>query len=266
MASTLRLSLVQTDIFWREPQKNLLQLEEKIKLLKGHTDLIVLPEVFTSGFTTEADWDLCEQGESSDPLAWLKKQAACIGAAIVGSVISYSEEGMRNRCYFVTEEGEVTVYDKVHLFRMADEHKRYRAGNERVVVEYKQWRILLTVCYDLRFPVFCRNRQDYDLMVCVANWPASRSHAWKTLLQARAIENQAYVVGVNRVGVDGNSLEYSGDSMVVDYIGRSILEFNVGQDAVKTAEIQVSELEQSRQAFPVWRDSDDFDMTIKQDD
>ncbi|MBU1309632.1 MAG: amidohydrolase, partial [Gammaproteobacteria bacterium] len=170
------------------------------------------------------------------------------------------DSGCVNRCYFVTPDGSVSYYDKKHLFRMAGEHQAYQAGAERVVVAYRDWRILLQVCYDLRFPVFSRNRNDYDIALYVANWPAARSHAWCTLLQARAIENQAFVLGCNRVGRDGNGVDYSGDSMVVDYTGQAVAELAPKQAGVLCATLDYAQLAQYRQNFPAYLDADRFQL------
>ncbi|MFT5118931.1 MAG: omega-amidase, partial [Kiritimatiellia bacterium] len=172
-----------------------------------------------------------------------------------------------NRLFFVTPgsdgdgDGELHYYDKCHLFAMGGEHERYQPGKQRSVVNYKGWRFLLTVCYDLRFPVFCRNRNDYDVMLCVANWPQSRRHPWRTLLQARAIENQAYVLGVNRVGKDGNGLEYSGDSMAVNFWGEIVADGPQGKEQLLNATLDRETLLAARKSFPVANDADAFELT-----
>ena len=264
----LRVTLVQTPLVWHQPETNRAQLGEKLEALAGQTDLIVLPEMFTSGFTVHPE----SMAVGSDTIDWLLLQAQRLGSAITGSIAceanaSGSDESPYvNRLLFATPEGDVLHYDKVHLFRMANEHKRYQSGDQRCVIRYKGWRLLLTVCYDLRFPVFCRNRFtdnqfDYDAMICVANWPEARRHHWQTLLQARAIENQAFVVGVNRVGTDGHGLDYVGDSMAIDARG-AILLHHPGE-WVDTVELNRQALVDYRQQFPVWRDADSFSMTLK---
>lgn len=271
----LRTTLVQTELCWLDPAANRQMLEAKFLALKGKTDLIVLPEMFTSGFTIEPEM----MNDIDGTVAWLQAQAQFLGAAITGSVacdLSHQDSIIEkpapkntsdntkprfvNRMLFVTPEGDLFQYDKVHLFKMADEHKRYQAGSERCVITYKGWRILLTVCYDLRFPVFCRNRNDYDLMLCVANWPTTRAHHWRSLLIARAIENQAYVVGVNRVGKDGNGLEYSGDSLAIDYLGELLVD--KPNEWVETLVFDQQALMAYRQCFPAWEDADDFSINI----
>lgn len=283
--SPLRVTLVQTSLCWLDPAANRQQLEKKFLALKGKTDLIVLPEMFTSGFTVEPEI----MRDANGTVAWLQAQAQYLGAAITGSVAcdltdqdvagtktasknisgNFDSNGSDiddikprfvNRMLFVTPEGEMFDYDKVHLFKMADEHKRYQAGSERCVINFMGWRILLTICYDLRFPVFCRNRNDYDMMLCVANWPKARAHHWRSLLIARAIENQAYVVGVNRVGTDGNGLEYSGDSLAIDYLG--VLLVDKPNEWVETLVLDPQTLVDYRQRFRAWEDADNFAIEI----
>ncbi|MFT6968981.1 MAG: omega-amidase [Cellvibrionaceae bacterium] len=283
VATQLRVTLVQTALCWLDPVANRQQLEEKFLALKGKTDLVVLPEMFTSGFTVEPEI----MHDANGTVAWLQAQAQFLGAAITGSVacdltdqdIIGNETASKNisgnlvsniggdnkprfvnRMLFVTPQGEMFNYDKVHLFKMADEHKRYQAGNERCVINYMGWRILLTVCYDLRFPVFCRNRNDYDMMLCVANWPKARAYHWRSLLIARAIENQAFVVGVNRVGTDGNGLEYSGDSLAIDYLGELLVD--KPNEWVETLVFDLQALVDYRQRFRAWEDADDFALKI----
>ncbi len=275
MANNLRVTLVQTSLHWHDPEANRRQLTEKLSSVKGNTDLIVLPEMFTSGFTNHPE-NLTSSGNASE---WLLEQAQQLGAAITGSVACAIDEGEEgylkdvksqnaeeqlppfvNRLLFATPDGQLFHYDKVHLFRMYNEHKRYQYGNERCVIEYNGWRLLLTVCYDLRFPVFCRNRNDYDLMLCVANWPEARRHHWRTLLQARAIENQAYVVGVNRVGVDGKGYRYSGDSLAIDYLGELLID--QPGEWVETVNFNAELLTAYRHKFPAWRDADDFSLKL----
>ncbi|MGH6717051.1 MAG: amidohydrolase, partial [Bradyrhizobium sp.] len=222
----LRVSLVQGATRWHDPAGNREYYHSLIAPLAGRTDLVVLPETFTSGFSNEAIHN-AETMEGAS-IAWLKQQAASLDAAVTGSVQLRVGGDVYNRLLFVTPDGALRHYDKRHLFRYADEHKRYAAGHDRLIVEWRGWRICPLVCYDLRFPVFSRNGHvaergfEYDLVLFVANWPAARAHAWRTLLRARAIENLAYCVGVNRVGTDGNQLPYAGDSAVLDFLGQSM--------------------------------------------
>ena len=251
----LRISLVQTHLDWQQPEANRVRLTSLLAPLEGQTDLIVLPEMFTTGFSMSPD-EVAEPMQGPT-LAWMQAQARTLGAAVCGSVV-IEEDGYRNRLLFVTPDGEVHHYDKHHLFRMANEHEYYVAGTRRGIIEYKGWRILPQICYDLRFPVWCRNRDDYDLMLCIANWPSPRRDPWRTLLLARAIENQSYVVGVNRVGEDGKGLEYSGDSLLVDFKGQALLDGPAREPFIKTGQLNSEDLQQFRHNFPVWQDADDF--------
>ena len=257
----LRISLVQGATRWHDPAGNRDYYAQLIAPLHGTTDLVVLPETFTSGFSNEAIGNA--EDMHGPTVAWLRAQAITLDAAITGSVQLRTPAGVFNRMLFATPDGQLTHYDKRHLFSFAGEHERYAAGDARVVVTWKGWRILLQVCYDLRFPVFSRNRfdagqagqADYDLALYVANWPAVRSYPWKTLLRARAIENLSFVVGVNRVGTDGNGLHYSGDSAVIDFLGHPLSE---ATDAavVSTTLLQAAPLLEHRARFPALCDAD----------
>ncbi len=259
----LRVSIVQGETRWHDPEANRDYYGGLIAPLRGETDLVVLPETFTSGFSNEA----IGSAEDMDgpTVAWLRAQAQTLGAAVAGSVQLRDGEGVFNRLLFATPDGRIVHYDKRHLFSFARENERYAPGRERVVVEWKGWRVLLQVCYDLRFPVFSRNRfdaeqtgqADYDLALYVANWPSARAYPWKALLRARAIENLCYVIGVNRVGTDGNGLHYSGDSAVVDFLGHPLLDAG-DAEGVGTTTLQAGELLAHRERFPALRDADGF--------
>ncbi len=259
----LRVSLVQGETRWHDPAANRAYYGELIAPLHDTTDLVVLPETFTSGFSNEA----IGNAETMDgpTVAWLREQAAKLGAAVTGSVQLRTDAGVFNRMLFATPDGGLAHYDKRHLFSFAKEHERYAAGHERVVVGWKGWNILLQVCYDLRFPVFSRNFIDaardglpnYDLALYVANWPSARSYPWKTLLRARAIENLCYVAGVNRVGTDGNGLHYSGDSAIVDFLGHPLSEAT-DEELVSTMLLQAAPLVEHRARFPALQDGDSF--------
>lgn len=251
----LNVALLQTELVWQDATANRQQLAVQLQQIKA--DLIVLPEMFSSGFSMQSE-QIAEP--EADTLNWLQRQAKQLNAALCGSVATRIASGCVNRCYFVTPEGKVSYYDKKHLFRVAGEHQAYQAGSERVVVHYLGWRILLQVCYDLRFPVFSRSRNDYDVALYVANWPAARSHAWRTLLQARAIENQAYVLGCNRVGTDGNGVAYRGDSVIVDYLGQPVADLAANAAGVLTGELDLALLTQYRQQFPAYLDADEFSL------
>ena len=260
MKHDLTVSLVQGATRWHDPAGNRDYYGALIEPLHGHTDLIVLPETFTSGFSNEA----IHNAETMDgpTIAWLRDRAKTLGAAITGSVQLRAGEHVYNRLLFATPDGAVHHYDKRHLFRYADEHKRYSAGRDRLIVEWRGWKICPLVCYDLRFPVYSRNRHcdtgfDYDLLLYVSNWPSARAYAWKTLLRARAIENLCYCVGVNRVGVDGNGLHYTGDSAVLDFLGTPLSEC-ADQEVVITTVLSANELALHREKFPAWMDADAF--------
>jgi len=259
----LRISLVQGDTRWHDPAGNRDYYGHLIAPLHGTTDLVVLPETFTSGFSNDA----ISQAEGMDgpTVAWLRDQSRKLDAAITGSVQIRTDEGVFNRLFFATPDGGLKRYDKRHLFRYAKEHERYAAGRDRLTVEWKGWRICPLVCYDLRFPVYSRNRYDverkggldYDLLIYVANWPSARAYPWKTLLRARAIENLCFVAGLNRVGTDGNSLHYSGDSAVIDFLGHPLSE-STDEELVTTTTLPAAELLAHRERFPAMLDGDAF--------
>jgi len=264
----LRITLVQGDTRWHDPAGNRQYYGDLIAPLHGITDLVILPETFTSGFSNEAIGQA--EGRDGATVDWMREQARALGAAITGSVQvrdggDPAGDHVFNRLYFVTPDGSVSHYDKRHLFRYAREHERYSPGNQRLTVEWKGWRICPLVCYDLRFPVFSRNRYDverqggpdYDLLLYVANWPAARSYPWKTLLRARAIENLCFVAGLNRVGTDGNGLHYSGDSAVIDFLGHPLSEC-ADREVVSTTTLPAAELQAHRERFPAMLDGDRF--------
>jgi len=261
----LKISLVQGATRWHDPEGNRDYYGDLIAPLAGTTDLVILPETFTSGFSNDAI-DRAE-GMEGETVAWIRTQAGLLGAAVTGSVQLRTADGVFNRLLWATPDGDLRHYDKRHLFRYAGEHKRYAAGRDRLTVEWKGWRINPQVCYDLRFPVFCRNRfdverpggMDFDLQIFVANWPAARAYPWKTLLRARAIENLCYVAAVNRVGVDGNGLEYAGDSAVIDVLGQPLAELGP-EEGVITTTASAAELAAHRERFPAMLDADRFQL------
>ena len=261
----LRVSIVQGATVWHDPEANRAYYGGLIAPLTGRTDLVVLPETFTSGFSNDAI-DRAEDMRGPT-VAWMREQAAALDAAVTGSVQLRDGDGVYNRMLWATPDGALQHYDKRHLFRYANEHKRYAAGRERLTVEWKGWRINPQVCYDLRFPVFCRNRYDverpgdldFDLQLFVANWPAARAYAWKTLLRARAIENLCFVVGVNRVGVDGNGIAYSGDSAALDFLGQPLSECTDAEQ-VTTTTLSAADLAAHRERFPAMLDADRFEL------
>ena len=265
MKQPLRVSLVQGATRWHDAAANRDYYGALVRPLRGQTDLVVLPETFLSGFTNEALGNA--EAMDGEGLRWLRALAIEVGAVVTGSLVVREGERCVNRLVWMRPDGTHVHYDKRHLFRMAGEHERYAGGNERVVVELAGWRICPLVCYDLRFPVWSRNRYDravgrfdYDLLVYVANWPSARRHPWRSLLVARAIENLCFCVGVNRVGVDGNELHYAGDSVALDFVGQPLVELGA-QEQVVTVALDPAALAAHRQRFPAWMDADEFTIT-----
>jgi len=253
----LRVSLVQFEIAWEDPLANCALLEEKLQHLINQTDVVVLPEMFSTGFSMN------DQGAEighGPVIKWLKLMANRLNALVVGSIKCKENNQFFNRFVALTPNGEKFIYDKKHLFRMGGEDQFYTAGNERRIFSYKNWNIAAFVCYDLRFPVWSRNVDlSYDLAIYVANWPAVRAHAWNTLLRARAIENLSYVVGVNRIGQDGNDIQYQGDSALISYLGNDLLNLS-NEDSIRTLSISKSDLMEFRAKFPTDLDADHFEL------
>ncbi|WP_058912020.1 amidohydrolase [Entomohabitans teleogrylli] len=254
--SGLKISLLQQPLVWMDGAANLRHFDVLLEEIQDR-DLIVLPEMFTTGFAMEAAQ--CSMAQE-EVIAWMQDKAAACKAMIAGSAALQTERGPVNRFLLAQPDGHVHFYDKRHLFRMADEHHHYQAGDRRIVVEWRGWRILPLVCYDLRFPVWSRCRNDYDLALYVANWPAPRSLHWQSLLVARAIENQAWVAGCNRVGTDGNGHHYRGDSRIINPQGEIVAEAAPHQATRLEAELSLSALREYREKFPAWRDADSFSL------
>lgn len=255
----LRVSLIQTDIVWENKAENLRNIEQKIINLQGETDLVVLPEMFTTGFSMNSH--ALAEDTSGETISTLKRWAKDYDMALCGSFIAEDEGRFYNRGFFISSD-EAFYYDKKHLFRMGDERSAFSEGNDRLIVEHKGFDICLLICYDLRFPVWSRNVDNaYDLLIYVASWPESRAMVWDVLLKARALENQAYVCGVNRVGVDGLKLAYRGGSVLLDAKGRSLSSLRDSEEGVETVEISKEELNDFRRKFPVWKDADKFTIT-----
>ena len=246
-------TIVQADIIWAQPEENRRHLGAWLDGM-AKADLYVLPEMFSTGFTNEAA-QMAERDGAT--LAWMQQKAQQLDAAIAGSVATEEDGQFFNRLYFVKPTGEVTAYDKRHLFTYGKEHLHFTAGQERVVVEWRGVRILLAVCYDLRFPVWTRNRKDYDMILYVASWPTSRVKVWNTLLKARAIENQCYVAGVNRVGEDPRC-EYCGASAIISPYGEEMDSCAWNKECVATADIDMEKLRAFRLKFPVLDDADEL--------
>lgn len=251
----MKISIVQQDIAWGAPEENRAHLDCLFKGL-DHPDLVILPEMFTTGFATQKDATVEE--DAGCTLGWMKDHARRGGFALTGSIALRLPDGkLVNRLYFVKPDGTVTIYDKHHLFRMGGEHERFSAGDGRVIVEWKGVRFLLLICYDLRFPVWSRSRGDYDCIIYVANWPEARKYAWQTLLRARAIENQSYVLAANRCGDDPVG-HYSGDSAAIGPWGEDIAVASAGKEEILEAEIIQTKVELFRQSFAALNDADKF--------
>ena len=256
---SLRVTLIQQSIVWHDAAANRAHLDALLTPLTKNTDLVVLPEMFPTGFSMEVE-RLAEPVDG--PTAqWLHTKAQELNAAITGSLITKDGEHYYNRLLWAAPDGEIRYYDKRHLFRMANEHQHFTAGGAPLAVEWRGFRICPLVCYDLRFPVYSRRRPEleYDLLLYVANWPAARRKAWQALLRARAIENQAFVVGVNRIGRDGNDIAYSGDSVAHDFRGEPLAELGE-ESAVATVELDGDALQAFRQRFPAHLDADRFTL------
>ena len=260
-AESLRVSLIQSSIAWEEREANLQRFGRLLKRACGKTDLAILPETFTTGFSMEVE-RLADTMEGTT-LSTVRKWASDFQLAIIGSFIARVDEHYFNRAFLVTPTGETHFYDKRHLFRMAGEDRRFTEGEKQTIVPYKGWNICLQVCYDLRFPVWSRNVANaYDLLVYVANWPEARRSAWKTLLPARAVENLVFVCGVNRVGIDGKGIAYGGDSAIYSPKGEKLADAGKRDGAVRTCTLAYSELDRLRTKFPAWKDADRFSLHI----
>jgi omega-amidase len=254
--SDLTVTLIQTELDWEDVAANLRRFGRLIDSLQVATDLIVLPEMFTTGFSMNAG--ALAENMNGRTVDWLRETARRTAAAVVGSIIVVDDGRFYNRLCWASPDGKLATYDKKHLFRYAGEDRVYTAGGAPLLVELKGWRIRPFVCYDLRFPVWTRNiNRTYDLALFIANWPQRRAEHWKVLLQARAIENQSYVIGVNRIGTDGNGLYHSGDSSVIDPIG-TILFRSAHAPCAFTLPLEQDRLDDYRQSFPAWKDADQF--------
>ncbi|MCD8166432.1 MAG: amidohydrolase [Bacteroides sp.] len=257
----MRISLVQTDIIWEDKKGNTEHILSRLAPLSGETDLAVLPEMFSTGFSMNSS-ELAESN-AGDTITSLQNFAQESGIALTGSFIAKDKGHYYNRAFFLTPEGDQYYYDKRHLFRMGNERDHFSTGNTPCVLSYKGWKICLTVCYDLRFPVWCRNLNNrYDLLLVVANWPEARRKVWDILLQARAMENMAYVCGVNRIGTDGYGLQYTGGSVLHSAKGIPLLTFDNNQEAIKTLSLDMRELREFREKFPAWKDADPFTLSL----
>ena len=255
----MKVSLIQTNIFWADIKANLINIEKELVTLAGKTDLVVLPEMFTTGFCTDR-LELAEpmDGETVQTLIhWAKEY----DFAITGSFIACENDKTYNRAFFVKPCGEITTADKRHLFSVGGEDRFFSAGDKRLIINFNGFNIYVLVCYDVRFPVWARNvNNEYDLLLYVASFPHKRIDAWDALLKARAIENQAYVCGVNRVGVDGANISYSGHSVMLDFKGKELAVFSEYEENVKTVEIHKEPLDKFREKYAFWKDADRFEI------
>ncbi len=256
MTDNLRITTIQTNLFWEDKDKNISNLEQKIHNINDETDIIVLPEMFSTGFSMSPEM-LAETMEGHT-VQWMKKMAFSKSVLLIGSVIIKENEKYFNRLLAVYPTGNIEYYDKRHLFTPGGEHGKYSRGSKVLIIKYKGWRINPLICYDLRFPVWSRSRLNYDIQIYVANWPQKRHNHWTTLLQARSIENQAYVVGVNRIGVDGKGYEHSGDTAVFDPWGEKISSTKANEEKNETLVLKKDTLLKVRKFLPTLNDADEF--------
>jgi len=263
--SSLSFTLVQTQLHWEDKDANLQMLEQKINAIKQPTHVVVLPEMFSTGFSMKPE----QLAETMDgpTLQWMKNVAATKKVILTGSVIIEENGNYYNRLVWMLPNGQYGYYDKRHLFAYGEEDKHYASGSKRLIASVNGWKVNLMVCYDLRFPVWARQQFDedrnfeYDVLIYVANWPERRNTAWKSLLRARAIENQCYVIGVNRVGNDGSDIYHSGDSTVIDPLGEILYEKAHDED-IFTIQLNKDQLHSIRKKFQFWRDADDFEILL----
>jgi predicted amidohydrolase len=288
--SSITFTLVQTALYWEDKRANLQMLEEKIKNIREKTQVVILPEMFSTGFSMKPE--ILAETMDGETVQWMKKVAAEKKVILTGSVIIQEDKYYYNRSMWMLPNGQFGCYNKRHLFAYAEEDKHYTAGSERFIASVNGWKVNLQVCYDLRFPVWARQTSppappqqvgegtraasrspsttplerglgaevfEYDVLLYVANWPERRSTAWKTLLQARAIENQCYVIGVNRVGKDGSGIYHSGDSMVIDPLGE-VLYHKKDEEDIFTITLEKQNLVEIRERFQFWRDADKFQI------
>lgn len=254
----MKIALIQTSLAWENPIENRSHLAQKITSFMEDVDLIVLPELFSSGFTMNPQ--AVAETMQGETVLWVQHLAKAKNAAITGSLVIEENEKYYNRLLFVYPDGEIKTYDKRHLFTLAGEDKCYTAGEEKLILEYKGFKICPLVCYDLRFPVFARNIENYDLLLYVANWPKLRINAWDILLKARAVENMCYTIGVNRIGTDANNHEYSGHSQLVDFLGNYLIEPQE-TDGVFIVEIDKEKLLETRSKLAFLNDRDTFNIS-----
>ena len=251
---------IQSHLMWENPAENRNYFEEKINSLSDEIDIVVLPEMFTSGFTMNAK-KVAEKMDGAT-ISWMQKLASKNNLAIVGSLVIEEENHFYNRLVFVHPSKKIDFYDKHHTFTLAGEDKTYTSGNKKTIINYKGWRICPLICYDLRFPVWARNIENYDLLLYVASWPIARIKAWDILLKARAIENMSYVIGVNRIGMDDNGYEYCGNSLIIDYLGAQLSDLQHNEEGVILANINKKAQEDTREKLGFLKDKDFFSIDL----
>jgi predicted amidohydrolase len=258
--SSLTITLIQTNLFWENKKANLEMLQQKIESIKEKTEVVILPEMFSTGFSMKPE--LLAETMKGETMQWMQRIASKKKIILTGSIIIEQEGKYFNRLIWMLPTGDYGFYDKRHLFAYADENSHYAKGNKKLIASVKGWKIQLQICYDLRFPVWARQEpgnldSQYDLLIYIANWPEKRNRAWNVLLQARAIENQCFVAGVNRVGKDGNRIFYSGDSSLIDPMGKIIYQKNNNED-IFTYTLKKETITEYRKQFPFWKESDYF--------
>ena len=259
MQDTLKIAFIQSDLEWEKPKKNRNNFKEKIEAITTAVDLIILPEMFTTGFTMNA----AEFAETMDgkTVMWMREMASLKNAAIVGSIIVEENKKFYNRLLFVSSDGNLEIYDKRHTFTLSGESDVYTPGHTKLIVDYKDWKICSLICYDLRFPVWARNVEDYDVLIYVANWPKPRILAWDTLLKARAIENMCYCIGVNRVGVDKLDNEYCGHSATYDILGSNITPLRPNKEHTEVVVLERNHINFYRNKLKFLADKDSFSLS-----
>jgi predicted amidohydrolase len=261
--SSLTVTLIQSNIFWEDKKANLEMFQQKIENIKEKTEIVILPEMFNTGFSMKPE--VFAETMDGETVKWMRKISAEKKIILTGSLMIEENRKYFNRLIWMLPNGEYGIYDKRHLFAYAQENEHYAAGNKKLIASVKGWKINLQVCYDLRFPVWARQQpgdleNKYDLLINVANWPEKRSLAWKTLLRSRAIENQSFVVGLNRVGEDGEKISYNGGSTIIDPLGEIIYQKDDEED-IFTYTLEKEKVTETRNHFPFWKDADDFIIT-----
>lgn len=258
--NNFRISIIQSEIILEDKEKNIKNYHSSISQLKGKSDLVVLPEMFATGFSMNATY--LSETDTGKTMQTILNWTRTFNLAISSSFLAKNKDGnLFNRGFFATPEERIYFSDKRHLFRMSEEIYLLNSGKNYTIIPYKNWNIRLIICYDLRFPVWIRNKNnEYDLLLCVANWPKARSNSWKILLKARAIENLCYTCGVNRIGYNGNNILYQGDSMLLDYKGEMLLKTRQNQKSILTTTLYKEKLQDFRNKFPAWKDADSFNL------